>query len=272
MCVCVCQRAGDLSGVNKLTGGGPGGYRGPWRGSIAELEEANQAASAALNDKGVDHQIILKIHDITANNRPPYYLACPECKRKVEPQDENKFSCNQCQKTIEHKNPRYILPLHLMDHSKMAIYATAFDETAKVILGIDAAALEPLYEAGQNEGDPTYEGYITEATHKSYHMSIRSKMETYNDQTRVKHTVTYLEEWTQEKRAREGNSLLDLLEEELNDPNIANQLYYNTGQEGGAPDPAAAAAAAANDMDDGGVDQGEVQWDQYGEGEGDMAD
>lgn len=53
--------------------------------------------------------------DRIMGDRPVYYNACPECKKKVTPHGDSDWHCEKCQKYMSECNPTYNFTLRVAD-------------------------------------------------------------------------------------------------------------------------------------------------------------
>jgi len=111
------------------------------------------------------------------------YQACPsaECNKKVVDQSNGLFRCEKCNKEYPNYKWRMILSTNLADFADNQ-WATCFQETAEAILGKPADEIGQLRESNE----PAFDQMFQEATFKSFIFKLRSKMETYNDENRLK--------------------------------------------------------------------------------------
>jgi replication factor A1 len=114
------------------------------------------------------------------------YMACPGegCNKKIIDQNDGSYRCEKCAKSYNEFNWRMILSINLAD-AYDSTWATCFQETAELILGIKANDLGEL----KTTGSPKFDEYFSECVFKEFNFSLRCKMETYNDDRRVKVNV-----------------------------------------------------------------------------------
>jgi replication factor A1 len=114
------------------------------------------------------------------------YMACPGdgCNKKVIDQNDGNYRCEKCNKDYPNFNWRMILSLNLADFSE-STWATCFQEQAEMILGIKADELGEL----KSSNNPKFDEYFSECVFREFNFKLRAKMETYNDERRVKVSV-----------------------------------------------------------------------------------
>jgi len=114
------------------------------------------------------------------------YMACPgeNCNKKVIDQNDGTYRCEKCAKNYENFKWRMILNINLADYADSA-WATCFQETAEIILGIKADDLGEL----KNSNNTAFDEVFANCVFKEFNFKLRAKMETYNDENRVKVSV-----------------------------------------------------------------------------------
>lgn len=119
------------------------------------------------------------------------YMACPTegCNKKVVDQNDGTFRCEKCGKDFDIFKWRMILSLNIGDNSESQ-WVTCFQETSELILGIKAQDLGDL----KSTNSPKFDECFSNAIFKEFTFKMRAKMETYNDERRVKVTVVNAEE------------------------------------------------------------------------------
>ncbi|XP_035689920.1 replication protein A 70 kDa DNA-binding subunit-like isoform X1 [Branchiostoma floridae] len=111
------------------------------------------------------------------------YQACPtqDCNKKVVDLQNGFFSCEKCSKEFPNFKYRMILSANVADFSGNQ-WTTCFQETAETILGQNTEYLGNL----KDQDDTAYDQVFTEANFKSYIFNMRVKMDTYNDESRIR--------------------------------------------------------------------------------------
>lgn len=113
------------------------------------------------------------------------YMACPECNKKIIDNGNGLYRCEKCAREYNNFKWRLILQMNLSDFSE-SIWVTCFQDTSEIILGKRAE------EIGQmKDMDPVaFDQVFNEANFSSFIFKFRSKMETYNDESRLKTVCT----------------------------------------------------------------------------------
>ncbi|XP_077360409.1 replication protein A 70 kDa DNA-binding subunit-like isoform X2 [Festucalex cinctus] len=114
------------------------------------------------------------------------YRACPgaSCYKKVHEQDDGRYRCDKCGRDYPNFKYRFMLSVNLADFGDN-VWATCFQGTAEILLGISADQLGQLKETDEDAFNEVFQ-----RVHFSTHVfRNRVKLETYNDECRVKVTV-----------------------------------------------------------------------------------
>ncbi|XP_068187891.1 replication protein A 70 kDa DNA-binding subunit-like [Antennarius striatus] len=114
------------------------------------------------------------------------YQACPsaDCKKKVTDQQNGLYYCNKCNKDFPNFKYGLILHANLADFGDNQ-WVTCFQETAEVLLGHSAETLGRLQETDEAAFDEVFQ----KANFTTHIFSNKVKLETYNDETRLRVTV-----------------------------------------------------------------------------------
>lgn len=110
------------------------------------------------------------------------YKACPssECNKKVI-EDGDSYRCEKCSRNYPDFKYRLILPTNVADFSGNQ-WMTCFQESGEALLGKNAEEIGRLRDTDEQAFDQMF----TDANFRTYTFKIRAKMETYNDETRLK--------------------------------------------------------------------------------------
>lgn len=113
------------------------------------------------------------------------YKSCPSenCKKKVIDQANGMYRCEKCNKEFPNFKYRLLGSLSLSDWTDN-MWVTAFNDETEKILGITAQELGELKE---NDND-AYLEKLGDVTFKSFIFKIRTKMETFGDENRLRST------------------------------------------------------------------------------------
>ncbi|GFY04709.1 replication protein A 70 kDa DNA-binding subunit [Trichonephila clavipes] len=114
------------------------------------------------------------------------YMACPgeECNKKVIDMNNGIYRCEKCNREYSEFKWRLLLSASVADFTENQ-WVTCFQEGAEAILGVSAQELGSFKENDEER----YNEILTEANFKSYIFKLRTKMETYNEESRLKTTV-----------------------------------------------------------------------------------
>uniref|UniRef100_A0A8C2XJ52 Replication protein A subunit n=1 Tax=Cyclopterus lumpus TaxID=8103 RepID=A0A8C2XJ52_CYCLU len=114
------------------------------------------------------------------------YQACPsqDCNKKVVDQQNGMFRCEKCDKEFPNFKYRLILSANIADYADNQ-WVTCFQESAEAILGQNAAYLGQLKDSNEAAFDEVFQ----QANFNTFVFRSRVKLETYNDESRIKATV-----------------------------------------------------------------------------------
>ncbi|XP_041864568.1 replication protein A 70 kDa DNA-binding subunit-like isoform X2 [Melanotaenia boesemani] len=114
------------------------------------------------------------------------YQACPsaDCNKKVIDQQNGLYRCEKCNREYPNFKYRLLLSANLADFGDNQ-WVTCFQETAEVLLGHSAKTLGQLREMDEAAFDKVFQ----KANFTTHVFKNRVKLETYNDESRVKVTV-----------------------------------------------------------------------------------
>jgi len=118
------------------------------------------------------------------------YKACgevtdgKECNKKVIENGDGTYRCEKCMKEKNEFKWRIMLQMNMADSTDNT-WASCFQETAEKILGVSSADLGRYFESDEEQ----YNSIFLDATFKTYNFRMRVKADTWNDETRLKHTV-----------------------------------------------------------------------------------
>ncbi|KAK5918101.1 hypothetical protein CgunFtcFv8_002895 [Champsocephalus gunnari] len=114
------------------------------------------------------------------------YKACPteDCNKKVIDQQNGLYRCEKCSREFPNFKYRLILNANLADFGDNQ-WVTCFQETAEALLGHSAEILGQLRDTDENAFDEVFQ----KANFTTHIFRNRVKLETYNDESRVKVTV-----------------------------------------------------------------------------------
>ena len=177
------------SGLRSLTGSGGGGAGKAIepllkRRTLEWVKDTNNCVSA--DGRGVDSCCTVTISNISKDREQAYH-ACPDCKKKVI-EGMNGLSCEKCQKEVANPVWRYIMNIQVAD-SSATHWVTLFDEEGQQLMGMSGDNLMMLKMDDHDE----YISKLTAPVFNTYNMILRSKMDTRQDETRLKSTVIKLE-------------------------------------------------------------------------------
>ncbi|CAH2219942.1 replication A 70 kDa DNA-binding subunit [Pelobates cultripes] len=165
--------------ISESRGGGMGGGNTNWK-SLLEAKNEN----LGHGDKADYFTSVATIVYLRKENC--LYQACPsqDCNKKVIDQQNGLFRCEKCDKEFPNFKYRLILSANIADFGENQ-WITCFQESAEAILGQNAAYLGEL----KDKNEQAYEEVFQNANFRSYTFRVRVKLETYNDESRIKATA-----------------------------------------------------------------------------------
>jgi len=122
-------------------------------------------------------------HLIFVKSESALYKACPkpDCQKKVIDRNDGTYRCEKCNDETENFKYRLMLLAQLSDSTGNQ-WVTMFQETAENLLGTTSAELGRLMEESKEE----YSNVFQRQMFKLFEIRARAKMETYNNETRLK--------------------------------------------------------------------------------------
>ncbi|XP_053187878.1 replication protein A 70 kDa DNA-binding subunit-like [Scomber japonicus] len=114
------------------------------------------------------------------------YQACPsaDCNKKVIDQENGLYRCEKCNREFPNFKYRLLLSANIADYGDNQ-WVTCFQETAEALLGRSAETLGYLRDTDEAAFDEVFQ----KVNYTTHIFNNRVKLETYNDETRVKVTV-----------------------------------------------------------------------------------
>ena len=148
------------------------------------LDWVKDANNISPDGKGMDC-VTVTVSNIS-QDRDQAYESCPKCKKKVIA-GMHGMHCEKCQEDVE-SVWRYIMQVQLADHTGTH-WVSLFDDEAKQLMEKSASELMEL-----KQGDlDRYRDEIKKPVFGRYNVILRSKMETHQDETRLKTTCLKIE-------------------------------------------------------------------------------
>ncbi|KAB1264982.1 Replication protein A 70 kDa DNA-binding subunit [Camelus dromedarius] len=169
----------DGVSISDLKSGGMGGSNTNWR-TLYEVKSEN----LGQGDKPDYFSSVATVVYLRKENC--MYQACPtqDCNKKVIDQQNGLYRCEKCDREFPNFKYRMILSVNIADFQENQ-WVTCFQESAEAILGQSTAYLGELKE----KNEQAFEEVFQNANFRSFTFRIRVKLETYNDESRIKATV-----------------------------------------------------------------------------------
>lgn len=170
----------DGISISDLKSGGVGGGNTNWK-TLYEVKSEN----LGQGDKADYFSTVATVVYLRKENS--MYQACPtqDCNKKVIDQQNGLYRCEKCDSEFPNFKYRMILSVNIADFHENQ-WVTCFQESAETILGQSAAYLGELKEKNEQAFDEIFHN----ANFRTFTFRIRVKLETYNDESRIKANVT----------------------------------------------------------------------------------
>ncbi|XP_037348171.1 replication protein A 70 kDa DNA-binding subunit [Talpa occidentalis] len=169
----------DGISISDLKGGGTGGSNTNWK-TLYEVKSEN----LGHGDKADYFSSVATV--ILARKENCMYQACPnqDCNKKVIDQQNGLYRCEKCDSEFPNFKYRMILSVNIADFHENQ-WVTCFQDSAEAILGQSAAYLGELREKNTHAFTEIFQN----VSFRTFIFRIRVKLETYNDESRIKATV-----------------------------------------------------------------------------------
>ncbi|XP_044925957.1 replication protein A 70 kDa DNA-binding subunit isoform X2 [Mustela putorius furo] len=169
----------DGISISDVKSGGTGGINTNWK-TLYEAKSEN----LGHGDKADYFSSVATIVYLRKENC--IYQACPtqDCNKKVIDQQNGLYRCEKCDSEFPSFKYRMILSVNIADFQENQ-WVTCFQESAEAIIGQSTAHLGELKE----KNEQAFEEVFQNANFRSFIFRIRVKLETYNDESRIKATV-----------------------------------------------------------------------------------
>ncbi|WPH00458.1 replication factor a protein 1 [Acrodontium crateriforme] len=168
--------------------------------TIAQVRDENLGLSDNADWFSVKATIIYVKQDNVA------YPACSSenCNKKVIEEDPGQWRCEKCNVTHEQPKYRYIMSVNVSDHTGQ-IWLSCFDDVGAQIMGMPANDIMRMREEGDEKA---VNEAFQDANCKTFIFKCKAKMDTFQDQQRVRYQVQYANplDFT-----RESKKLADLI-------------------------------------------------------------
>lgn len=125
-------------------------------------------------------------HLIFVKSESALYKACPkpDCQKKVIDRNDGTYRCEKCNDETENFKYRLMLQAQFSDSTGNQ-WVTIFQEPAEGLLETTSAELGRLMEEAKEEYSDVFQRHMF----KLFEIKARAKMETYNNETRLKVSV-----------------------------------------------------------------------------------
>jgi len=183
-------------------GGGGASAANTQRLSFSDIEEK----ALGLNSTPDFFSVNCYLTHVSTDKRALWYIACPECKKKVPNTDENYLEghCEKCNKQVQ-GHRRWIFSAKCADETGSR-FVSFFDEMAvKLLNGKTADEMAPL----KNEDPTAFDQFFLRHCFVRCIMRCSVKSDTYQEETRVKVSC---QNFAPINYVQEGNTLLQQIQ------------------------------------------------------------
>ncbi|XP_072044215.1 replication protein A 70 kDa DNA-binding subunit-like isoform X2 [Amphiura filiformis] len=167
----------DAQSISDQRGGGGGGGTN-WL-SLAEVRNQNLGQGEKADYFTTKGTVIF------LRKENCMYMACPspDCNKKVLENGDGTYRCEKCDKEHQTFKYRLLLSANVADATETQ-WVTCFQDTAEAILGQKADYIGNI----RDQDEAAFNQVFQDASFKPYIFKMRVKMETYNDEARLKCT------------------------------------------------------------------------------------
>ena len=167
--------------LSEGNGGGGGGAPAP-RVSFTDIEDK----ALGLNAQADYFSVNCYITHVKTDKRSMWYIACPNCKKKVSSDDTCLDGhCEKCDKPVVGTR-RWIFSAQCNDTSGSR-YISFFDaEASRLLGGKTADEMAPIKFEDEQNGTENFNGHFKKHCFQRYTMRCSARSDNYNDETRIK--------------------------------------------------------------------------------------
>jgi len=192
------QQQASFKALSIAGAGGSGAGKGAQRIYYREIDDK----ALGQNQQPDYFTVRCRVSQIKTDGKTLWYIACPECKKKVQGTDEHNLegSCEKCGKQVQGSR-RWIIQAKCVDATGKQM-VSFFDDTGVQLIGKTADELAPLRDP---EDSSAFDRHFATKQFECYVMRCRIASETYNEEARLKTSCLKLDvcDWV-----TEGKTLL----------------------------------------------------------------
>ncbi|RDW60927.1 putative single-stranded DNA-binding protein 68k chain [Coleophoma cylindrospora] len=173
-------RTGTFNSHSNMASAGGAGGRQDQTKTVAQVKDENLGMSENTDYFTTKGTIVYIKQDNVS------YPACLNegCNKKVTDMGDGTWRCEKCDQTHPKPEHRYIMSLNVNDHTGQ-LWLSCFDDVGRMIMGMTADQLMELRETDQTALERAFE----DANCKTLVFRCRAKMDTYQDQQKVRYQV-----------------------------------------------------------------------------------
>jgi len=186
------DEGGSSANFNSLTVQGQKGAAGGVDVSAAKTIAEVKMENLGSSERGDYYTTVAYVTFFSKDKA--LYKACPnesdgrECNKKIQENGDGSYRCEKCNTDLNNFKWRLMVSMNMGDFSD-GQWATCFQDTAEKLLGHSSEEVGNLSEQDEDR----YNAVFANASFKMHAFRLRAKADTYNDETRVKHTVVGIE-------------------------------------------------------------------------------
>ncbi|TAQ90680.1 hypothetical protein B7494_g1013 [Chlorociboria aeruginascens] len=174
-------RTDTFASHSNMAGAGSAGGRPDQTRTLAQVREENLGMGEAPDYFQAKATIVyIKQENFS-------YPAClnDDCNKKVTDMGDGTWRCEKCDQSHPKPEHRYIMSLNVNDHTGQ-LWLSCFDDVGRMVMGMSADQLMEIKENDQQALEKVFE----EANCKTLTFKCRAKMDTFQDQVKVRYQVT----------------------------------------------------------------------------------
>jgi len=187
-----------LRALSANTGGSGGGGKPAPRIVFSDIEEQ----ALGLNQQADFFSVRCRVQHIKTDKRTLWYIACPNCKKKVADATEDHLegNCEKCNAAVQGVR-RWIVSARCIDAYGGHLISFFDDTSVQLLHGKTADELAPLKTADPDDSS-AFDRYFNSVAFESYIMKCKILSETYQEEARLKASCVKLDpvDWLHEGR------------------------------------------------------------------------
>lgn len=171
----------NFTALTQSSDGAPGGGD-QWKNLMQMLD---MEQTRTITNSGQQSALYAKCKaTLMSVGKNPVYKCCPTpgCGKKLVETQSGELKCDKCQQTYSSYKYRYKTDIEISDNSG-SCWVTLWDEKAEVVLRMKPDELEKFMKMDNKDA---YEKIITRPNFNQYIFTMKSRLDNYNQEERVK--------------------------------------------------------------------------------------